>query len=146
MDSLLILHAAVTCFLCGLIWTVQSVHYPLFASVGRSEFTRYEREHQIRITRVVGPLMLAELVAATWLLVDRPAWVPAWAPAAGILLLAWIWGSTAALAVPRHRELATGFSSTAHRGLLRANWHRTVAWSMRATLALWMIDSREVPL
>ena len=31
---LLLLHAGATFFMCGLIWFVQIVHYPLFAQVG----------------------------------------------------------------------------------------------------------------
>lgn len=141
MDPFLTLNASVTWFLCGLVWTVQTVHYPLFASVGASSFTRYEREHQTRISRVVVPAMLLELALAIALVLRPGSGVAGWA---GLLLVVWIWVATAALAVPRHRELQRGFSSAPHRALLRANWHRTVAWSLRSALALWMLVTSEV--
>ena len=47
-------NAAVACALTGLIWTIQVVHYPLFARVGEAEWRAYEREHQRRITLVVA--------------------------------------------------------------------------------------------
>ena len=34
----LIIHAAATWFMVGLIWFVQIVHYPMFANVGRDSF------------------------------------------------------------------------------------------------------------
>jgi hypothetical protein len=34
----------------GVIWIVQTVHYPLFALLGRDGFGEYAREHQRRIT------------------------------------------------------------------------------------------------
>ena len=76
---LLLSQFAVTCFLTGLIWTIQVVHYPLMAKVGASNFTEYERLHANWITPLVGPAMLAELAAAFALVALRPRAVPAWA-------------------------------------------------------------------
>ena len=44
----------------GVIWVVQLVHYPLFASVGANEFVAYHREHVRLITFIVGPAMLID--------------------------------------------------------------------------------------
>ena len=143
MDPLLIAHAGITCFLCGLIWTVQCVHYPLFARVGPEAFTAYGREHRTRIARVVAPAMLVELGLAGALLLRPGAPVPQWSTLLGAVLLLWIWAVTALGAVPRHRELERGFAAEAHRGLLRVNWQRTLAWSMRSALALWMLTFTE---
>ena len=43
---LLVVHLAATAAMCGLIWFVQVVHYPLFAGVGDDGFTAYEQRHQ----------------------------------------------------------------------------------------------------
>ena len=142
MDPLLIAHAAVTCFLCGLAWTVQTVHYPLFAVVGPDTFVRYEREHQHRIARLVGPAMVIELALALALLAT-PGALPGAAAPAGIALLAWIWITTVLLAVPRHRQLASGFDAASLAGLMRAHRQRTAAWSLRAALSLWMLGGWE---
>ena len=144
MDPLLIIHAAATFFLGGLIWTIQAVHYPLFALVGRDQFAQYERQHQARITRVVAPPMVVELVTALLLLVWTPDAVPYWALIVGAALVVWIWISTAAEAVPRHRELELGFNDEAHRGLMQANWRRTFLWTVRCGLVLWMLATTGV--
>ena len=144
MDPFLIAHAAATLFLGGLIWTIQAVHYPLFAVVGRSEFVDYEREHQTRITRVVAPAMLVELLTAFLLLVRAPEGIPYGLLVTGAALVVWIWISTATEAVPRHRELELGFNEEAHRGLMQANWRRTFLWTVRCGLVLWMLASTGV--
>jgi hypothetical protein len=136
---LLLLHAAATLFMTGLIWFVQVSHYPLFAAVSPEAFPDYARRHQARTTLVVGPAMLIEALCAAWILLDPPAGVPWWMAAAGILLLLAIWLSTAFLQIPLHGRLAHGFDRGAIRRLVAGNWLRTIAWSVRGGLALAMI-------
>ena len=135
----LLVQAFASLALTGLIWCIQVVHYPLFAAVGRDQFTRYEADHARLITLVVGPLMLVELAAALWLAAVRPAGVPAWMAWTGLALVAAIWLSTAAIQVPCHAKLAAGFDAEVHARLVSSNWIRTVAWTARGLLALAMI-------
>ena len=138
----LLTQAAVTLPLVGLIWTVQVVHYPLFAGVGADGFAAYERAHAARITWVVAPLMLAELAVSGWLLWRVPAGVPAWQCYAGAAATAGIWLSTYFLQVPRHAELAAGFDAAAHASLVLTNWLRTALWTARGGLCLAMLAAR----
>lgn len=137
--TILLIHAAATLFMTGLIWFVQVVHYPLMARVGADGFQDYEAHHQRLTTRVVGPAMFIELGCAVWLVVDPVPGLPGWMAYVGLALLAVIWLSTVCLQVPRHKELERGFNIKAHRRLVNSNWLRTVAWSSRVVLALWMI-------
>ena len=125
-------------FLTGLIWTIQIVHYPLFDRVGPATFPAYESAHTARITPLVGPLMLFELVAAIALVFARPSAIPAWTAWTALALVALIWTSTFLLQVPRHAQLAAGFDAAAHAALLASNWIRTAAWSARSALLLWL--------
>lgn len=141
---LLGLHAAATLFMVGLIWFVQIVHYPMFEEVARlggaEAFSKYEARHTALTTLVVGPPMLLELICAGLLVLQRPAGVPGWCVWGGAILLAVIWLSTALLQVPRHGDLALGFDASAHRALVSTNWIRTVAWSLRGVLSVWMLS------
>ncbi len=139
--SLLVLltHLATTFYMVGLIWFVQRVHYPLFEAVGTTRFAGYEKLHVQRTNPVVGPPMLLEFGTGLALVAWPPPQVPAALPWLGLALLAAIWVSTALLQVPRHRDLARGFSSVAHRRLVTSNWIRTAAWSVRGGLVLWMV-------
>ena len=132
---LLIAHAAVTWFLTGLIWTIQVVHYPLFDMVDRTRYAAFAAAHNLRITPLVGPPMVAEALLAVWLVAERPAGVPAWWTWAGLALVCVIWLSTVVLQVPMHGRLAAGFDAHAHGILVGTNWLRTAAWTCRALLA-----------
>ena len=73
---LLILHVAVTWAVVGLMLIIQWVHYPLFARVGTLSWPAHGRDHQTRITGLVGPLMLSELLSAAWLAWHVPPALP----------------------------------------------------------------------
>lgn len=137
--TVLLIHLASTWFMTGLIWFVQVVHYPLFNQVGESVFSRYETIHTQSTTWVVGPVMLAELFSAGWLLWLAPEGIPGWKLWAGAGLLGIVWVSTALLQVPQHGILASGFDQRAYETLVSTNWVRTVGWSLRGLLALWML-------
>ncbi len=130
---LLLAHACVTWFLVGLIWTVQVVHYPLFALVGREDYSAYQRSHMNRITWIVGPAMIAELGLAAWLVLASIE--PRWMALSGLSLVVLIWASTAIAQGPMHAKLVNGFDPRLHGALVGSNWVRTLAWTARGILA-----------
>jgi hypothetical protein len=136
---LLLVNAAATLFLVGLIWMVQVVHYPLFNMADRANFTAFEAAHSNRITLIVGPAMLLEIITAGWLLVSRPAGIPAWMVWVGAVLVGVAWLVTAFLSVPQHGVLSGGFDQRAYQTLVGTNWIRTIAWTARGALVLWML-------
>jgi hypothetical protein len=139
MTTLLLVHAAVTLGMVGLIWFVQVVHYPLFDQVGADRFMEYHRRHVRRTTWVVAGPMLTELASGVLLVWFVPPGVPGWQPAVGLGLLAAVWLSTVFLQVPQHERLATGPNASACRRLVVGNWVRTAAWSLRGGLVLVML-------
>jgi len=132
---LLLAHAAATFFMTGLIWFVQVVHYPLFSRVGAAGFAAYEQMNTRRTGWVVGGPMLLELGLTCWIVWLRGDWL-AWS---GLGLLAVIWLSTAVWLIPLHFLLETGYDASVQRILLRSNWIRTVAWSLRGGIALGLL-------
>lgn len=138
---LVLVHAAITLILVGLILTIQLVHYPLFNLVGEEMYSAYQAAHQNAITLLVGPLMLAEAGSGLLLLGARPASVPAWMVIAGFVLIGVVWLATLFLSVPQHAQLASGFSQTAYRALVDTNWVRTLAWGGRGVLVVLMIHA-----
>ena len=134
----MVLHVAVTWALVGLIWTVHLVHYPLFASVGTG-FRAYHESHMQRITWIVGPLMLAELVTAFLLWSDPPSGTSARAWLVALLLLGVVWLETGLFAVPQHGRLEAGFDAATHRALMTGNLVRTLVWTARGVLVAWIL-------
>ena len=131
-DALLLANAAATWLMCGVIWFVQLVHYPLFRDYDRAAFRATMLAHQSATQKVVFPAMMLELVTALALLAWPPAGVPAGLPWLGVALVG-VWGfATVLVMVPLHERLAgDGFDAALHRRLVRWNWVRTAAWSVR---------------
>ncbi len=139
-EVILLAQAVASGAMCGLIWFVQVVHYPLFAAVDGDRSRAYSLEHQRRTTPVVLPFMLVELATAAAVAIWPPAAVGRGVAAAGLGLVAVIWLSTFLVQVPLHGRLARdGHAPEAVATLVRGNWIRTVAWTARAVLAAWML-------
>lgn len=139
MPLLLLVHAAATWFMVGVIWFVQIVHYPLFDTLGRESAPSYEYEHQRRTGWVVGPMMLIEMAAAVLLALFRPAGVSLALVVTGLAVLGVVWASTFFVQVPLHAKLLQGDDGAALRRLVLTNWIRTFGWTARGIIALVMI-------
>lgn len=137
---MLYFHVAATVFMCGVIWFVQLVHYPLFAQVGEAGFVQYEAAHTMRTSWVVMPPMLIELGTAAALLVWRPPGLGSAEVALGLGLVLLIWASTFFLQVPAHGALGRGFDPAVASRLVSTNWIRTVLWTLRAGLVIWWMS------
>lgn len=139
MHPLLWLNAAFTFILIGLIWTIQLVHYPLFAKVGKEDFPLYHSAHSTQITILVLPLMLVELFSSIYIvsfLQDSKYH----AQCIGLICLGIVWLSTFVLQVPLHKRLTAGFDLSLVRTLVKTNWVRTIAWTTKGfffLLSLW---------
>ncbi|TXB66558.1 hypothetical protein [Phaeodactylibacter luteus] len=126
-------HLLATCYMLGLIWFVQVVHYPLMGKVPAQAFVGYERLHTRYTSWVTAPPMLLELGTGLWLLLQFPGHLLLWGNAVGLL---WLWASTFFIQVPLHNQLSQSFDAVVHRKLVQTNWARTVVWSIRALLLL----------
>ncbi|MBP7862891.1 hypothetical protein KA183_14495 [bacterium] len=138
-NLLLILNAGCAWLMTGIIWFVQIVHYPLFASTGKDAFIPYVQAHRHLTSLVVAAPMVIEIVTALMLvfLAKKDESFLCWI--AFILVLA-IWGCTAFGSIPCHEKLCTnGFDDGVHKLLLSSNWVRTVLWSIRAGLLSYML-------
>lgn len=140
MPTILLICIFSTFAMTGLIWLIQLVHYPLFGKVGEEQFVAYETAHSRRITPIVMPLMVAELLSCLWLAwrpetagqFTAPQWL--WVTAAAMAVLIWI--STAVLQVPMHNRLEQGFNEQVWRSLVNTNWIRTALWSSRSVILI----------
>lgn len=130
--------------MAGVIWFVQIVHYPLFASVGTERSINYAVDNQRRTSWVVGLPMAVEGVSAIALFVVPPSGVGRMLPLLSGMVLAIVLVSTIAAQVPQHARLARSSDADevadAVRRLVRSNWVRTIGWSLRAVLGVIMVS------
>jgi hypothetical protein len=120
----------------GFQWTVLVLVYPQMAAVPAGAFPAYEAAHQRLVTRLVGPLFLALLLATGLLVLSPPAGVGPAERAAAALALAGVVGVTGLRAAPLHGRLARGWDPALHRALLRWDAVRTAAATAQALLAV----------
>jgi hypothetical protein len=135
----LILNAAGTLVMVGVIWFVQLVHYPLLALIGRDRAAEVAREHQRRTGWVVGAPMAVEGVTTLILLANRPDGVSVLLPWVAACFLAVALGCTVLLSVPLHEKMANQPDETVGQRLVTTNWPRTIAWSVRGVLVVVML-------
>jgi hypothetical protein len=139
LQGLFLLHLLSAAFLCGLIWFVQVVHYPLFSRTGFVEFSDYHRRHMKLTGLVVGPPMLFEVITALAIVYLAPGILMVWPFSVALILLGVIWVSTAVVLMPLHRSLRHDFSRSTVKSLVAGNWIRTIAWSARMLLLAFLL-------
>jgi hypothetical protein len=117
-----------TLFLTGLIWVIQILHYPSFQFVGAENFIKFHEFHSSRITFIVAPLMLLEIVTSAYLL-NYAFNSTSMFNLVTVLLL---WGLTFFISVPIHTRLSEGYNLELIQKLVTTNWYRTALWTVRS--------------
>jgi hypothetical protein len=138
-DFIFLVHLGATLYLVGVIWIVQILHYPLLENVGESGYAKYHNRHTSRITPVVAPAMITELLTAVYFVFVSLERINARYFWFGLALVLIIWISTFLVQVPLHEKLGASFDAGVQQRLVRTNWIRTAAWTLRGALILWMV-------
>lgn len=123
----------------GLIWMVQSVHYPLLQRVPAAGFVAYEHGHTRRMGGLLALPAAIEVATAGALIWARPDGVGLSLVLTAGVLLAAVWIMTALVQAPLHGRLMGGFNTSLIRRLVISNWWRTGAWSARGILVAAML-------
>ena len=121
----------VTFALIGLIWTIQLIHYPAFQYIESDRFVEFEKMHTVKISFIVAPLMLIEIITSVMILTLSPHLFESSVLLFTIVL---IWLSTFFLSVPCHQILAKGKDDLVIQKLIHTNWLRTILWSIKGVL------------
>ncbi|RNC84036.1 MAG: hypothetical protein ED557_07870 [Balneola sp.] len=121
----------------GLIWTIQLVHYPSFYFVDRERFKEFHIFHSKRISILVVPLMIFELISSGILWWESSAFS---LNSLGFYLVIAIWISTAAFSVPAHNKLSSEMDKKTIRILVNTNWIRTLLWTIKASIGVYFLS------
>ena len=135
MNQILLAHIISTSIMCGVIWIVQLVHYPLFNFVRFEDFPQFEKSHCNRITFIVLPTMGIELVTAITLFYISHNNI---IYQINLFLLILIWISTFLIQTRQHQKLSLGFDEKIYKNLVNFNWIRTILWSTRTLLLFYI--------
>ncbi len=128
-----------TFWMLAVIWFVQMVHYPLFEDVDEDAFLDYHRTHEWWTTWIVGPPMFLEATGSFYLYLNPPFLTSSVLWLTGFLLVLVPLTSTAFIQVPQHTRLREGYHLETIRRLVRWNWIRTVAWTLRGGIFVYLL-------
>ncbi len=120
----------------GVIWVIQLVHYPSFHFINKKDYNRFQDFHMKRITYIVMPTMLIELFSGVYLILSGLKGEIIFL--ISIILLGLIWLQTAIFFTRIHQRLTIGYQKNLVDNLVKINWFRTIAWSGRLILLLYM--------
>ena len=110
--------------LVGVILMTQILSYPLLLKLGISNFYNYYNSYTKRISFIVIPLMIFEVLLSINLNITLNNF---YLSASNILLFV-VWGSTFFIQVPIHNKLSSNHSYVLINKLIYTNWIRTIAW------------------
>ena len=134
MTTILLINLFSSFFLCGLIWTIQLVHYPMFHYLDGSEFASHMNQHKSRISVIVVPVMVIELVSSGWLALS--AEILRVYHITGLAVVIAIWLVTFLIQVPQHNRLSAGKDDEVIGKLVRGNRIRTLLWSAKSLIGI----------
>ena len=136
MDTLILLNFIVTLTMLSIIMVTQLVSYPLFLNVDEKIFTSYHSEYVKRITIIVMPVMIIELVLTIMLYYMLDGFLSQ----IFLISIVLIFISTVIIQVPIHNKLKFSYDEHLAKKLIKTNWIRTVCWSLRGFLVLLMLN------
>ena len=118
--------------MCGLIWVIQLVHYPTFNFVDEPKFSAFERFHTTRITLIVVPIMIIELLSAVVLVMYAQNLIFI----TNLIFVLVIWLVTFTFSVPFHTALCKAKNDQLIQKLILTNWLRTILWTIKSILLI----------
>ncbi|MEM6877395.1 MAG: hypothetical protein AAF544_02465 [Bacteroidota bacterium] len=121
-----------------LIWLVQLVIYPSFLYMAKQDFLDWHPVYTRKVTWVVMPIMLGQLVIYGLLLVNFPS-PDLWMNTA-LVGLAWL--ITFVYAVPLHMTIEQANQPKRKAAkLVTINWYRTAIWTAIFLVDIWVFRS-----
>ncbi len=118
----------------GVIWIIQVLHYPVFLRVVPMEFPGFHQTHSRWMGFLVGPPMIVELVIGLFLIGIQFNFLAV----ANLFLVVGTWVVTFLISVPIHNQLSKGFNKELINRLVSSNWSRTLFWSLKLILAMYL--------
>ena len=125
-------HLIFTSIMTGVIWVIQIVHYPSFHFIEKELYTAFQKFHMNKISIIVIPIMLAELITGIMLFLDKSFKSPFLI--ISIIILVLIWLITGVFFTKAHNELIAGYQELVVNQLVAMNWIRTLLWTLRLLL------------
>ena len=127
-------HFLSTSLMVGIIWVIQLLHYPAFNFIKESDYVEFQHFHMQRISFIVVPVMILELFSAFMLVY----YVRSNLLILCLIILLFIWLITFVFFTKMHQLLLVGYDKIIVDKLVQINWSRTVLWSLRLIILIYI--------
>ena len=127
-------HFLSTSIMVGIIWVIQLLHYPAFHFIKESDYVEFQHFHMQRISFIVVPVMILELFSAFMLVY----YLRSNLLTICLIILLFIWLITFVFFTKLHQSLLDGYNKTIVDKLVKINWSRTILWSLRLIILIYI--------
>ena len=137
LDFLYKIHIVSTSIMVGVIWIMQLVHYPSFNFINIEDYKSFQEFHMKRISVIVIPAMTIELISGIlifWIYQTNNIFFNV-----SLFCLFFIWFLTAILFSKMHQKVTLGDQISIITKLVNLNWLRTISWTFRLGLVLFVV-------
>ena len=128
------IHFLSTSLMVGIIWVIQLLHYPTFHFIKQSDYVEFQHFHMQRISFIVVPVMIIELLSGFMLVYYFRSNL--FILCLTILLVIWL--ITFVFFTKLHQSLLGGYDKIIVNKLVQINWSRTVLWSLRLIILIYI--------
>jgi hypothetical protein len=141
LTALLLANLAATLFLTGLAWSLALVQLPILLRGDYPELVRQLALHRRSNSRLMVLPMAVEFTTSVWLVVMPPAAAGRTLLGLGVGLVGIIGYATVWYSL-LHRKLKRGYDRSTMDRMRMWNFVRTLCWTARSALLLWIVASR----
>ena len=127
-------HFLSTSLMVGIIWVIQLLHYPTFHFIKESNYVEFQHFHMQRISFIVVPAMILELLSAFMLVY----YIRSNLLTVCLIILLVIWLITFVFFTKLHQSLLGGYDKIIVDKLVQINWARTILWSLRLIILIYI--------
>ncbi len=128
------IHFLSTSLMVGIIWVIQLLHYPTFHFIKESDYVEFQHFHMQRISFIVVPVMIIELLSGFMLVYYFRSNLLILC----LIILLVIWLITFVFFTKLHQSLLGGYDKIIVKKLVQINWSRTVLWSLRLIILIYI--------
>lgn len=137
--DLLLIHAAMTLVLCGVMWAIQLTIIPVLARDTEEHWPHHAAIFRRVYYLLFWPLVTIEGGSGVGVALLHPAGIPDWLHRVNLALLACAW-----ITVPLSRYVVghgpvTMYHPAGFRKYARLNWIRVAVWTARSGVVLAML-------
>ena len=127
-------HFLSTSLMVGIIWVIQLLHYPAFHFIKERDYVEFQHFHMQRISFIVVPVMIIEILSGFMLVYYFRSNL--FILCLTILLVIWL--ITFVFFTKLHQSLLGGYDKIIVKKLVQINWSRTVLWSLRLIILIYI--------